>query len=83
MYTVLITSWIYNWGHFFITYIGSLFLPPKKTKIKIHQTIILPAVLYGYETWSLILKKEHRLRVYENRVLRRIFGPKGEELAGD
>jgi hypothetical protein len=38
--------------------------------------IILPVVLYGCETWSLALREEHRLRVFENRVLRRIFGPK-------
>jgi hypothetical protein len=44
-----------------------------------HKTVILPVVLYGYETWSLTLGEEHRLRVFENRVLRRIFGPKGEE----
>ena len=45
-------------------------------KIKIYRTIILPVVLYGCETWSLTLREEHRLRVFENRVLRRIFGPK-------
>jgi hypothetical protein len=44
-------------------------------KIKIYKTIILPVVLYGCETWSLTLREEHRLRVFENRVLRRIFGP--------
>jgi hypothetical protein len=48
----------------------------KNTKIKIYRTIILPVVLYGWETWSLTLREEHRLRVFENRVLRRIFGPK-------
>jgi hypothetical protein len=37
--------------------------------------------LYGYETWCLVLREEHRLRVFENRVLRRIFGPKEEEVA--
>ena len=42
----------------------------------IYRTIILPVVLYGRETWSLTLREEHRLRVFENRVLRRIFGPK-------
>ena len=47
----------------------------KNFKIKIHRTIILPVVLYGCETWSLILREEHRLRVLEKRVLRRIFGP--------
>jgi hypothetical protein len=41
-----------------------------------HRTIILPVVLYGCETWSLALREERRLRVFENRVLRRIFGPK-------
>jgi hypothetical protein len=48
-------------------------------KIKIYKTVILPVVLYGCETWSLTLRKEHRLRFFENRVLRRIFGPKREE----
>jgi hypothetical protein len=48
----------------------------KNLKIKIYETLILPVVLYGYETWSLTLREEHRLRVSENRVLRRIFGPK-------
>jgi hypothetical protein len=47
--------------------------------IKIYKTVILPVVLYGYETWSLTLRAEHRLRVSENRVLRKIFGPKREE----
>jgi hypothetical protein len=49
-------------------------------KVKIQKTIILPAVLYGCETWSLTLREEHRLRVFENRVLRRIFGPKRDEV---
>jgi hypothetical protein len=48
-------------------------------KIKIYKIVILPVVLYGYETWSLTLEEEHRLRVFENRVLRKIFGPKREE----
>jgi hypothetical protein len=51
----------------------------KKLKIKIYRTVILPVVLFGYETWSLTLREEHRLRVFENRVLRKIFGPKREE----
>jgi hypothetical protein len=51
--------------------------------IKIHITIILPVVLYGYETWSLTLREEHKLRVFENRVLRGIFGPKRDEVIGD
>ena len=49
----------------------------KNLKIK---TIILPVVLYGCETWSLTLREEHRLRVFQNRVLRRIFGPKRDEV---
>jgi hypothetical protein len=51
-------------------------LLPKNTKTKIYRTIILPVVLYGCETWFLTLREEHRLRVFKNRVLRRIFGPK-------
>ena len=51
-------------------------------KIKIHRTIILPVVLYGYETSSLILREERKLRVYENMVLRRIFGSKRDEETG-
>jgi hypothetical protein len=43
----------------------------------------LPVVLYGCETWSLTLKEEHRLRVFENRVLRRMFGPKRDEVTGE
>jgi hypothetical protein len=51
----------------------------KNLKIKIYSTVIFPVVLYGCETWPLILTEEHRLRVFENRVLRKIFGPKREE----
>jgi hypothetical protein len=54
----------------------------KKLKIKIYRTIILPFVLYGCETWLLTLREEHRLRVFENRVLRRVFGPKRDEVTG-
>jgi hypothetical protein len=52
-------------------------------KIRIYRAIILPVVLYGCETWSLTLKEERRLRVFENRVLRRIFGPKRDEVTGE
>jgi hypothetical protein len=52
-------------------------------KIKIYKTIILPVVLYGCETWSLMLREEHGLRVFENRVLRRIFRPKRDEVTGN
>jgi len=51
-------------------------------KIKIYRNIILPVVLYGCETWSLRLREERRLRVFENKVLRRIFGPKRDEVTG-
>jgi hypothetical protein len=51
----------------------------KKSKVSNIKTVILPVVLYGYKTWSLTLREEHRLRVFENRVFRRIFGPKREE----
>jgi len=55
----------------------------KKLKIKIYRTIILPVVLYGCETWSLTLREERRLGVFENRVLRRVFGPKRDEVTGN
>jgi len=58
-------------------------LLPKNLKIKIYRTIILHVVLYGCETWLLILREERRLRVFENRVLRRIFGPKRYEVTGE
>ena len=48
-------------------------------KIKIYKSIILPVVLYGCEAWSLTLRKERRLKVFENRILRRIYGPKRDE----
>ena len=47
------------------------------------RTIILPVVLYGWETWSLTLREERRLRVFENRVLRRVFGPKRDKVTGE
>jgi hypothetical protein len=56
---------------------------PKNVKINIHRIIILPVVLYGCEIWSLTLKEKSRLRVFENRVLRRIFGPKRDEIIGE
>jgi len=52
----------------------------KNLKIKIYGTKMLPVVLYGCETWSLTLREKRRLRVFENRVLRRIFGPKRDEV---
>jgi hypothetical protein len=55
----------------------------KYTNIKIYRTITLPVVLYGCETWSLTLRKECRLRVFENWVLRGIFGAKRDEVTGE
>jgi len=52
----------------------------KNLKIKIYRTIILLVVLYGFETWSLTLWEERKLRVFENMVLRRIFGPRRDEI---
>jgi hypothetical protein len=49
-------------------------------KIKIYRTTVLPVDLYGCETWSLTLREERRLRVFENRVLRRVFDPKRDEV---
>jgi hypothetical protein len=54
----------------------------KNIKIKVYGTIILPLVLYGCETWSLTLREEQRLRMFEKRMLRRIFGPKTDEVTG-
>jgi hypothetical protein len=51
-------------------------------KIEIHRTVILPVVLYGCATWSLTLREERRLSVFGNRELRRIFGPKRDEVMG-
>jgi hypothetical protein len=52
----------------------------QNTKIKTYRTIILPVLFYGYQTWSLTVREEHRLWVFENRVLRRICGPKRDEV---
>jgi hypothetical protein len=55
----------------------------KHRKIKIYRTIIFPLVLYGCETWSLTIREECRLRVFENRVLRRIFVPERDKVRGE
>jgi hypothetical protein len=54
----------------------------RNLKVKIHKTIIMPVVLYGCETWSVTLRDEHRLRVFGNRVLKRMFGRKMDEVTG-
>jgi len=66
-----------------VQYLLSSRLLFNSTTIKIYRTIILPVVLYGCETWSFTLREEHRLRVFENRVLRRIFGPKRDKVTGE
>jgi hypothetical protein len=68
------TAWYYS-----VQNLLSSHLISKNLKIKIYKTVILPIVLYGCETWSLTLGEERRLRIFENRVLRKIFGPKREE----
>ena len=55
----------------------------KKTKIKIYKTTVLPVVLNGCETWSLTLREKRSLRVFDNRVLKRIFGPEKDEVTGE
>jgi hypothetical protein len=55
----------------------------RNVKVKIYKAIIQPVVLYGCETWSLTLREEHKLKVFENGVLRRIFGPKRDEVTGE
>jgi hypothetical protein len=75
-----------NWGNACCHWVQSLLsscLLCRNVKVKIYRTIILPVVLCGCETWSLTLKQEHRLRVFENRVLRGIFGPKRDEGTGE
>jgi hypothetical protein len=63
--------------------VWSFRLLSKNVKDRIYETIILSVVLYGCETWSLSVREEHKLRVFENRVLRRIFGSKGDGVTGD
>ena len=67
----------------FSFYLGSTRFCFCKLKIKIYRTIILPVVLYGCEAWSLTLREERKLRVFENTVLRRIFGPWRDEVTGE
>jgi hypothetical protein len=55
----------------------------KNLKIRIYKIIVLPVVLYGCETWPLTLREEHKLRVFENMLLRRIFGPRIDEVTGE
>jgi len=69
--------------HFSVQHLLSSRLLSKNLKIKIYRTIILRVVLYGCETWSLTLREERKLRVLENMVLRRIYGPRRDEVTGE
>jgi hypothetical protein len=69
--------------YYYYSYSLSSRLLSKNLKIKIYRTIVLSVVLYGCENWSLALREEHRLRVFESRVLRRVFGPKRDEVTGE
>jgi hypothetical protein len=55
----------------------------KNTEIRVYRTVVLPVVLYACESWSVTQREEQRLSVFENRVLRRIFGPKRNEATGE
>jgi len=70
------------WYHSLLTSLSSSLLS-KSTKITIYRTVTLSVVLYGCETWSLTLREEHRLRQFENSVLRRIFEPNWGKITGD
>jgi hypothetical protein len=79
-FTLLASDWFRNYHS--VQKLLSSRLLSKNLKIRIYKTIILSVVLYGCETWFLTLREKHRLRVFENRVLRKIFGPKGDEVIG-
>jgi len=72
-----------NAGYCSVQNLLSSSLLSKNIKIKANRTIILTVVVYGCETWSLTLREECSLRVFENRVLRKIFGPKRDEVTGE
>jgi hypothetical protein len=72
-----------NAFYHFVQNLLSSSLLSKNIKIKIYRTIILPVILYGCESWSLTLREKSRLRVFENRMLKRIFGPKMDEVTGE
>ena len=72
-----------NAGYHLVQNFLSSMLLSKNLKIKLYRTIILPVFLYGCKTWSLTLREERKLRVFENMVLRRIFGPRRDEVMGE
>jgi hypothetical protein len=71
-----------NACYHFVQNISSSLLLSKNVEVRIYKTIVFPVVLYGCETWSLTVREEHKLRVSENKVLRRIFGPKRDGVTG-
>jgi hypothetical protein len=72
-----------NAGYHSVQNLLSSRLLSKNINIRLYKSIIFPVVLYGCETWSVTLREEHRLGVFENRELRRIFGPKRDKVTGD
>ena len=72
-----------NVCYYWVQNILSSSLLPKDIKIKTYRNTILPVVVYGCETGSLTLREERRLRMFENRVLRRVFGPKKDNVTGE
>ena len=72
-----------NACHYSLEKILSFRLLSKKLKVNTYKTITVPVALYGCETWSLTLREEHRLTVFENKVLRKIFGAKKDEIIGE
>ena len=72
-----------NTCHHSLQNLLSYSLLSKNLNLKIDRTIILPSLLNGYATWSLILREERRLRVFENKVLKRIFGPQKDKVTGE
>ena len=83
VYSVREIHTLTNKEFLYLTFIGPPILLSKNLKIKIYRTIILPIVLHGCETWLLILREERRLRVFENRVLRRVFGSERDKVTGE
>ena len=80
VYPVFLYCFVYC---FFFCAVSFYFCTVPNLKIKIYRTIILPIVLYGCETWLLTLREERKLRVFENMVLRRTFGPRRDEVTGE
>jgi hypothetical protein len=72
-----------NACYYLVRSLLSSHLSSRNGKVKVNKTIILSFLLYGCEMWSLTLRAQHGLRVFENRVLRRIFGPKRDEVTGE